>query len=138
MSPAIGCQTWLASEISLLFGSDGSMVIHSFLQFIQSSDADVKLNVLRDFMVSLLTPLCSCSLSTEYIAQANLTCNEEDTMLFQGALVGTEEASGPKIHSQLQWWVDEGQKIEIVFMPLDLAKCLTYLGSEATCKIMNY
>ena len=93
----------------------------------QSYDADLKLSALQEFLVSLLTPICSCSLSTEYIAQANLTC-DGDLTLFQGALVGTPETGGAELHGQLQSWVDEGQKIEIIWMPLKLPVCSTFGG----------
>ena len=51
--------------------------------------------------------------------------------------MGTEEAGGAALHSQLQSWVSEGQKIEIIFMPLELAECSTYWDSGMTCNIMT-
>ncbi len=86
-------------------------------------------------LASELMQKCSCSLSVKYIAQADLSCDEgtTDRVVLRGALVGTRERSGAELHQQLQEWVDAGQMIQIIGIPLQVIPCSTFSGFEATC-----
>lgn len=101
----------------------------------QTHDGEVKLNAILDHLVSQLALNCSCSISKKYIAQPELTCDgsSTDRVVLQGAFVGTPERGGDELHAQLQQWVDEGQMIQVIGIPLEVVACSTYPGSEETC-----
>ncbi len=101
----------------------------------QSHDGSIKQQSILTTVAAQLATVCSCSISTRYMADTRMTCGEgtTDRVSIEGALVAVNNTDEQKLHQFLQDWVDTSPAMEVTGVSLQIIKCSTYSWGKDSC-----
>ena len=110
--------------------------------FLQETDAIYKANNLTQTISGILSKDCLCQFSYKHIGEQHFSCSESsrDIVIFEGRIIGTAERHSSDILQMLQKWVNEGAKISLSGIQLqvinDCSVSQDSYGSD-TCNFVN-